>query len=175
MNSTTFTSCALVLEPAVKLTDQQVYVVMEKEKLGELVTAFGEISDPRHKRGLRYDLVFLLTCLMMGTLCNCDSTEAIAQWCEANVHVLEEFFETRRFLTPCGSQFRRLLAKLDASHIETVLAKWIKQTRPLDDSEAVALDGKVIRGTHSKGKKALELLSFRTHNTHETLYQVVTP
>ncbi len=46
--------------------------------LNELMEA---IPDPRGKHGLRYDLPFLLTCLIAALLCNCNSTEAVGQWC----------------------------------------------------------------------------------------------
>ncbi len=46
--------------------------------LSELMEA---IPDPRGKHGLRYDLPFLLTCLIAALLCNCNSTEAVSQWC----------------------------------------------------------------------------------------------
>ena len=44
--------------------------------LAELLEA---VPDPRGRHGLRYDLPFLLTCLVAALLCNCDGTDAVAQ------------------------------------------------------------------------------------------------
>ena len=50
-------------------------------RLGTLPAAFAAVPDPRKRRGQRYDLPFLLTCLVAALLCNCNSLEAVGQWC----------------------------------------------------------------------------------------------
>jgi hypothetical protein len=95
---------------------------------------------------LRYDLPYLLTCLVAALLCNCNSTEAVGQWCQDHHHLLRVAFGPRDFSTPSGSLYRRLLPRLDAQAIEVVLATWVRSSRPQQDEEAVAFDGKTLRG-----------------------------
>jgi hypothetical protein len=54
---------------------------LSDESLRSLFAVFATIADPRSKQGQRYDLAYLLTCLVAALLCNCDSTLAVGQWC----------------------------------------------------------------------------------------------
>ena len=78
--------------------------------------------------------------------CNCNSTEAVGQWCQDHLLLLHAAFGRRDFYTPTGSLYRRLLPRLDAQAIEVVLAAWVRSSRPQQDEEAVAFDGKTLRG-----------------------------
>src|SRR5436305_12767647 len=46
-----------------------------------LYEAFAAVPDPRSKHGQRYDLPYLLTCLIGALLCNCNSKGSVGQWC----------------------------------------------------------------------------------------------
>ncbi len=46
-------------------------------RLRTLQAAFASIPDPRKRRGQRYDLPFLLICLVAALLCDCNSLEAV--------------------------------------------------------------------------------------------------
>src|SRR5438270_10957228 len=48
--------------------------------LRTLPGALAAIPDPRKRRGQRYDLPFLLTCLVAALLCDCHSVEALGRW-----------------------------------------------------------------------------------------------
>lgn len=137
-----------------------------------LYATFGTLPDPRSAHGRRYDLAFLLTCLVAALLCNCNSTCAVGQWCREHRALLRRVFGPRRHLTPSDSLYRRLLPRLDAAQLETALAAWIGATRPADDDEAVAVDGKTVRGATTSDQTAPHLLAFCTHQTQETLLQV---
>lgn len=145
---------------------------MSVSALNSLHTALSAIPDPRSAHGRRYDLPFLLTCLVAALLCNCNSTRAVGQWCREHRRLLRTTFGARRHLTPSDSLYRRLLPRLNAEQFEVVLAAWVDATRPSDDTEAVALDGKTVRGAGSACGAAPHLLAFCTHQTQETLLQV---
>src|SRR6266566_887810 len=55
---------------------------------------------------------------------------------------------------------------------EAVLARWVRATLVACPDEPVALDGKVVRGAKTEGQAAPHLLSFRTHQSQETLFQI---
>ncbi len=141
-------------------------------RLRTLQAAFASIPDPRNRRGQRYDLPFLLICLVAALLCDCNSLEAVGRWTRDQRTVLARVCGPRRHLTPTGLLYRRLLPRLSAAHIERALACWVQQTRPLRDREPLALDGKVVRGARTATQTAPQLLSVSTHMTQETLVQV---
>lgn len=141
--------------------------------LTRLPDVFARIPDPRRRRGRRYPLPFLLTCLVAALLCNCDSTLAVEQWCREHQPLLRQVFGPLRYLTPSGSLYRRLLPRLSVEHLEWALAGWVRATRAAADHEPLAVDGKTVRGARGRGEQeGPHLLSIYTHGTQETLLQV---
>lgn len=154
------------------LSAQERAALFTDARLRTLQAAFASIPDPRQRRGQRYDLPFLLTCLVAALLCDCNSLEAVGRWTRDQRAVLARVCGPRRHLTPTGSLYRRLLPRLSVAHVERALASWVQQTRPRRDREAVALDGKTVRGARTDTQAAPHLLSVSTHTTQETLVQV---
>src|SRR5579884_2138089 len=154
------------------LSQEQVNGLLTEAGLHSLADLLEAVPDPRGKHGLRYDLPFLLTCMIAALLCNCDGTEAVAQWCRDHVALLREVFGPRLFLTPCGSLYRWLLPQLDASAIEGVLGQWVQATTTAAADEPLALDGKTVRGARVGKQTAPHLLAFCTHHSQETFFQV---
>jgi predicted transposase YbfD/YdcC len=159
----------VVLPP---LSEQERNVLLEQAALLSVSEILDAVPDPRGKHGLRYELAFLLTCLLAGLLCNCNSTEAVAQWCREHVQQLRQLFGPRPFLTPSGSLYRKLLPRLDVQAVEQVLGRWIEATLHAAADEPIALDGKTLRGARTGEQAAPHLLSFGTHQSQETLFQI---
>jgi predicted transposase YbfD/YdcC len=154
------------------LSEEERKALLEKAALLSVYEILDAVPDPRGKHGLRYELSFLLTCLLAGLLCNCKSTEAVAQWCREHVEELRQIFGHRPFLTPSGSLYRKLLPRLDAQAVEQVLGRWIQATLHAAVDEPIALDGKTLRGARKGEQAGPHLLSFCTHDSQETLFQV---
>lgn len=163
------TSLSAVLPP---LPSAQEVPAVPEAAVRSLYATFGTLPDPRSAHGKRYELAFLLTCLVAALLCNCNSTCAVSQWCWEQRALLRRVFGSRRHLTPSDSLYRRLLPRLDVEQIEAALSVWVQATRPPDDCEAVAVDGKTVRGARMDAQAAPHLLAFCTHQTQETLLQV---
>jgi predicted transposase YbfD/YdcC len=146
--------------------------LLTEAALHSLTELFEAVPDPRGAHGLRYDLPFLLTCLVAALLCNCDGTDAVAQWCRDHRSLLQDVFGPRLFLAPSGSLYRWLLPQLDACAIERVLGSWVQATTTAAADEPLALDGKAVRGARSGEQTAPHLLAFVTHHSQETFWQV---
>jgi predicted transposase YbfD/YdcC len=154
------------------LTAQERAALFTEERLRTLPAALATVPDPRKRRGQRYDLPFLLLCLVGALLCDCNSLEAVGRWTRDHRTVLARVWGPRRHLSPSGSLYRRLLPRLSVAHVERALAGWVQQTRPRRDREPLAGDGKAVRGARTETQAAPHLLSLSTHDTHETLVQV---
>src|SRR5581483_5533875 len=137
---------------------------------------FAVVPDPRARRGRRYDLPFLLTCLVAALLCNCDTLAAVGQWCREQRALLKRRYPHYRFLTPTGALFRWLLPRLRVAELEWGLAAWVRQTQACREQEALALDGKTVRGAAvvqpDGTRQAPHLLSVSGHSSQATLLQV---
>jgi hypothetical protein len=103
------------------LTEEEREHLLAQAHLHTLVEMLEAIPDPRGKHGLRYDLPYLLTCLIAALLCNCQSTEAVSQWCREHLNLLQDLFGPRLFFTPNGSLYRWLLPQINAEAVERVL------------------------------------------------------
>jgi hypothetical protein len=154
------------------LTSDSRQRLLEEQPLVSLYEVFATIADPRSKHGQRYDLPYLLTCLVAALLCNCDSTLAVGQWCHDQHDLLLRLFGPRDFSCPSASLYRKLLPRLEAEQIEYALADWIRSTLQAQPDGPIALDGKTVRGARTAEGAAPHLLSFRTHQSQETLLQV---
>ena len=154
------------------LTAQERAALFTDERLRTLPAAFATVPDPRKRRGQRYDLPFLLLCLVAALLCDCNSLEAVGRWTRDHRTVLARVCGPRRHLRPTGSLYRRLLPRLSVAHVERALAGWVQQTRPQRDRAPLAGDGKAVRGARTETQAAPHLLSISTHDTHETLVPV---
>lgn len=64
------------------------------------------------------------------------------------------------------------LLSLSVGQLELVLAAWVNASCPDSSEEAVALDGKTVRGAATAEHKGPHLLAFCTHQSQETLLQV---
>ncbi len=121
---------------------------------------------------LRYDLPFLLTCLIAALLCNCNSTESVSQWCREHEDLLCEIFGPRLFLTPSGSLYRWLLPKIDVQVFEQVISTWVWATSQASPTDPLAVDGKTVRGARATERDAPHLLSCFTHQSQEVWAEV---
>jgi DDE_Tnp_1-associated len=149
------------------LTEEQRQHLLTQAHLHTLVELLEAIPDPRGKHGLRYDLPYLLTCLIAALLCHCNSTEAVSQWCREHVELLQELFGPRLFFTPSGSLYRWLLPQMSAEAVEQVLSVWIRASSQASPTDPIAVDGKTVRGASTDERDAPHLLSCFTHQSQE--------
>jgi DDE_Tnp_1-associated len=154
------------------LNEEERKGLLEKAARLRVYDILDAVADPRKRHGFRYELAFLLTCLLAALLCNCNSTQAVAQWCREHVQLLRQVFGARLFLTPSGSLYRKLLPRLHAQAVEEVLGRWIQARLHAAADEPMALDGKTVPGARTGEQAAAHLLSFCTHDSQETLFQV---
>ena len=166
------TPLAHVLAALPPLTEAERRALLCDPTLTSLAAVFARVPDPRARRGRRYPLPYLLTCLVAGLLAGGDSTQAIGQWCAEQRALLARLFPGQRALTPSGSLYRRLLPRLPVEHLEWALAGWVGATRPAADAEPAAFDGKTVRGAGTAAQPAPHLLAVYTHRSQETLLQV---
>jgi hypothetical protein len=59
------------------LTNDRRQDLLKQKPLLSLYELFATVPDPRSKHGLRYELAFVLTCLVAALLCHCDSTLSV--------------------------------------------------------------------------------------------------
>lgn len=130
---------------------------------GGLIDMLQTVVDPRKPRGVRHPVATVVAIAICATLSGARSFIAIAEWAQTLDHeALRKLGATRRN-PPSEPTIRRVLQRLDADLLDTQIGIWLTQHCSLAGN-AVAVDGKTIRGAHDFGQPAIHLLSAIVHD-----------
>jgi hypothetical protein len=134
---------------------------MEAEKVESLgpslLEAFRRVPDPRGRRGLRHPFPAMLALATCAMLCNCHSLYAIAQWGRAHPELAQTLGFTRKE-TPCVATLHHLFRRLDVVAFEGTLSQWAQEALE-GREEAIAIDGKALRGLHGEELPGVQLVA----------------
>jgi len=89
---------------------------------------------------------------------------AIAQWGEDQGSVVGAKLGFTRKHTPCVATLHLVFSRLDRAAFEGVLAAWF-QARGIPDGEAIAVDGKTLRGIHGEELPGVHLVAAYAHRS----------
>jgi hypothetical protein len=128
------------------------------ERLGAaLLEAFKKVPDPRNPSGKRHPLPAILTLATCAMLCNCHSLYAIFQWGREHEELaLKLGFNGVK--TPAVSTLHEVFRRLDKEAFEAVLKEWA-QGELGGRAEAIAIDGKSLRGIHGEELPGVHLVA----------------
>ena len=124
-----------------------------------------KITDPRKARGIRHNQTSILAIAICACLSGCRSFAAIGQWSSNLTQELRKRFKCRRsvrtgeYISPSEPTIRRTLQKTDAEEVDQMINEWLDEC----NGEAIAVDGKTLRGSGNKNKRAVHLLSALLH------------
>ena len=132
---------------------------MDRDELGRsLLAAFATVPDPRLARGRRHPLPAVLALATAAMLCGARSLYAIAQWGRLQPPAVVQALGFTRARTPAVSTLHQVFSALDAAAFEAALATWA-QTYCGDRQEAIAIDGKALRGIHGEALPGVDLVA----------------
>lgn len=127
-----------------------------KQYVASLYAVLKEVPDHRQRRGRRYPLAMVLTCLLLAKLAGETSLLGIADWVRLRRTWLGEVFACDRF--PCANTYCNVCKQLDVQDLNRRLAAFFRAQAPAlaPDTRApgpaglrhLACDGKELRGTH---------------------------
>ncbi len=138
-----------------------------------LLEVLAKVTDPRHRRGVRYRLAVILGLAVCAVLAGARSFTAIAEWAaDADEETLAKLGVTGA--VPSESTFRRTLQRLDADAFDDLAGRWAAQrTAPGPNRRRViAVDGKTLRGSGHGEENGRHLLAAFDHAHGVVLGQV---
>jgi len=144
------------------------------EGAGGLIDLLRTVTDPRQPRGVRHPVVAIVALAVCAGLAGARSFEAIAQWARELSRDALWRLGCRRDRPPSEPTFRRVLQRLDAAALDAQVGAWLARQTPLA-GQAVALDGKTLRGAHDGAAPAPQLLSAMLHGEGLVLAQQAVP
>jgi len=149
---------------------------------GSLAAALAAVPDPRHPNGWRSDrsplpLVGLLQVAVAAMLGGARSLYAVAQWGRERVE------DDPDALVPLGlppgrspsvATLHRVFKALDVAAFERALGDWLAGSG-VGPGEALALDGKTLRGIHGDAVPGVHLVAAFAHRSGVVLGQAPAP
>lgn len=147
------------------------------------------IPDPRERRGIRHRLLPILLIAAAAVCAGARSFTAIGEWAaDAPQHILARLAARRdpcldRFVAPGESTLRRILQRVDAEAVDAAICAWLQerlahlsQNQAHSRAEAIAVDGKTMRGTtRPDGSGGVHLLAAFDRGTGTVLAQADVP
>ena len=151
---------------------------MDASLCGSLLSFLAEVPDPRSRHGRRHPLTAILALVCCAIMSGAKSYAAIGQWGQdQDIALMHRLGFTRT--PPKSGGIRKVLIALDKTRLEAALTRWAESRRVEPSAstplEALALDGKSVRGSFDGMEKAVHLLSLVGHESGVTLAQTAVP
>ncbi len=128
---------------------------MAIEQPGGLLQRFTQLVDVRKRRGVRHTWLSVFAVAICAILSGADGFRAIGEWAQSlsqeNLKRLGCRFSERKgqYEPPSEPTIRRSLQSVDAETLDAVVNEWIREQT---NSDAVAVDGKALRGAKRDGQ-----------------------
>jgi predicted transposase YbfD/YdcC len=138
-----------------------------------LLDDLAQINDPRQRRGRRHALAAVLAVAVAAVLSGARSLAAIGEWAADAPQPVLAALGVRRdplrgaYRPPGEATVRRVLARVDPDVLDLVIGRWLADQQPAptpwSGRQAVAVDGKTLRGTGRHGVGQVHLLAAMDH------------
>ncbi len=153
---------------------------MERQiAIPSLLKMLAQMPDPRKPRGKRHPLPAILGLACAAALCGYTSLYAIAQWGREHGAWLARALGFTRDTTPCVATLHNVFKALDVKRLEALLSQWAEEVSalvlPPDAREALALDGKTLRGSRRDQAPALHIVAAVSHRLRQVMAQQGVP
>lgn len=145
-------------------------------KATELLRVLMRLPDARDRRGRRHDQMSILAVAICAVLCGARSYVAMGEWAKrCSQNLLQRLGcrrdpRTDRYVAPSEPTIRRQLQGIDAEQVDRALAGWYASLTG-NAAQAVAIDGKTLRGARRADGSQVHLLSAVLHGAGVTLGQ----
>lgn len=139
-----------------------------------LLEVLAVVPDPRRRRGRRYAANSVLAFAVCAMLCGARSLYAIAQWVQERREddpALLEALGMPPGRGVCVATLHRVFKALDVVAFERAVGQWLQATG-VAARDAVAIDGKTLRGIHGDAPPGVHLVAAYTHQAGAVLAQL---
>lgn len=104
------------------------------------------LTDTRKKKGKRYSLALVLTCILLAKLAGETTLQAIAEWIRYCGSWLQQVLPDARTTFPCVATYSNVLCSVDPAQVTQVLMDLLTRVRAEkrieDEQRHVIVDGK---------------------------------
>ncbi len=143
-----------------------------------LLATLAAVPDPRQPRGVRHPLPALLGLACTAALCGYTTPTEIADFGRNHAADLHDALGFTHPTMPCDGTFHYLFDDFDVAAFERLVGQWVEQVNSAyapPGQEALALDGKTLRGSKRQGVPAVHLLAALSQALQLPLQQQAMP
>ena len=126
-----------------------------------LLGAFRQLTDPRHRRGVRHPFAGLLGITFLGLLSRQPDFASIARWAKRHWAVLKGAFGLTRRYAPHATTYSRAAAAFSVEEFRSGLAHWL--ARVANVGSVAAVDGKTSKQAHDPDGDPIYVLNVFAH------------
>jgi hypothetical protein len=144
--------------------------------LDSLLEVFQQLKDGRRGHGLRHPQPFVLACTAVAMLMGAGGYEAVEEECQKLSQRQLRALGCRQdpksglYRPPSDTTFFRVINRLEAAAFDLCLGEWM-MAQEISILQALAVDGKCLRGSGRTDGKPLQLLSAVSHRLRLTVAQ----
>ncbi|MET7712287.1 ISAs1 family transposase [Streptomyces sp. NPDC005407] len=155
-------------------------LIPRPDEVPGLLERLAEVPDPRDPRGVRHTLAVVLALTACAVLAGARSLLAVGEWiADVPPHVLSTVGARPdplcpQWRLPAETTVRRLLARIDGDALDQVVGRWLADRRfhAAGGLNALAVDGKSLRGAAKAHGRKIHLLAALDHTTGLVLAQL---
>ena len=147
-------------------------ISMETLEKKSILEHFADLEDPRTRES-PHRLEEILLVAVCGILSGADGWASVALWGQVKLEWLRQFLPFENG-TASHDTFGRVFALLDAAVFERCFISWMTSVCGVFQGLEVAIDGKTLRRSKSRGGKAIHMVSAFASGLGLTLGQVKT-
>jgi hypothetical protein len=122
-----------------------------------LIEALASVPDPRDPRGVRHPLRAILSLAAVAILAGSRSLEAIAQFALDRGTAFAHALGFTKAYSPTKSCLSKLFRRIDVGSFEAAVGRWTLSR--LGEWQALAIDGKTLRGSRDGDAPGVHLLA----------------
>ena len=140
-------------------------IMLPQEAIGfeinSMYAHFCEMTDQRHRRGIRYPLPIAMTMVVLAKLGGEDGPKGMADWLSNRIEFLVENLKLSRKSVPHPVTISRILGKaIDVEEFEDTISAYFQSCPEVGQSVVLTMDGKTIRSTIPFGEtRGIHLLA----------------
>jgi predicted transposase YbfD/YdcC len=136
-----------------------------------LRNVFPNVKDPRRVSHVDHPLLSILIIALLAMLCGAKGWEEIQEWAEVRQEWLSTFLDLPSGI-PSADTTRRVFAVLDPKVFREDFQHWIQSAFESLPGLRMAIDGKTMRGSASRGLSALHIVRAFCVDNHLVLGQL---
>jgi hypothetical protein len=135
---------------------------------GGLIWHFQQLADPRMRRGIRHNSASVLAIAACAVISGARNYLSIGEWAaDLPQELLRRLgsryhFEKRIYIPPSEPTIRRHLQSVDADDFDRIIGEWLAKQA---DPDAIAVDGKTLKGAKKADGKKVHLMSAILHES----------